>query len=171
MSYFDIVLIIIVAGFIFNGITKGLIRLLGKTVGLIVGAFIASHFYLNFYQWSQQIFGNRESLGKVISFIVVFIVVTLIIDWVFVIIEKIFKLISIIPFTGMINRLLGGTMGFIEGSLFVGLILFVASRYSWIGSLFGDYLVSSQIAPFFLKVVEIITPVLPSALKVLQSVI
>ena len=71
----------------------------------------------------------------------------------------------------MINRLLGGALGFIEGSLFIGLILFVASRYSWIGSLFGDYLVSSQVAPFFLKVVEIITPVLPAALKALQSVI
>jgi len=140
-------------------------------VGLIAGAFVASHFYLQFYQWTQNIFGSREALGKVISFIIVFIVVTMIINWIFFIIEKIFKLISIIPFTGMINRLLGGALGFIEGSLFIGLILFVASRYSWIGSLFGDYLVSSQVAPFFLKVVEIITPVLPAALKALQSVI
>ncbi|MCF7860378.1 CvpA family protein [Patescibacteria group bacterium] len=171
MSYFDIALVIIVVGFVFNGLSKGLIRLLGKLVGLIAGAFIASHFYLQFYQWSQQLFGGREALGKVISFIIVFVVVTLLIDWIFVIIEKIFKLISIIPFTGMINRLLGGALGFIEGSLFIGLILFVASRYSWIGSLFGDYLVSSQVAPFFLKVVEIIMPVLPAALKALQSII
>jgi len=171
MSYFDIALIIIVVGFVFNGLSKGLIRLLGKIVGLIAGAFVASHFYLQFYQWTQNIFGSREALGKVISFIIVFIVVTMIINWIFFIIEKIFKLISIIPFTGMINRLLGGALGFIEGSLFIGLILFVASRYSWIGSLFGDYLVSSQVAPFFLKVVEIITPVLPAALKALQSVI
>ncbi|MBN2884925.1 CvpA family protein [Patescibacteria group bacterium] len=171
MSYFDIALVIVVAGFVLNGLSKGLIRLLGKIIGLIASAYIASHFYLQFYQWTQNIFGGREALGKVISFIIVFIVTTLIINWIFVIIEKIFKLISIIPFTGMINRLLGGALGFIEGSLFIGLILFVASRYSWIGSLFGDYLVSSQVAPFFLKVVEIITPVLPSALKALQSVI
>jgi len=171
MSYFDIALLIIIAGFTFNGLAKGLIRLLGKLAGLIVGIFIASHFYLQFYQWSQGIFGGRESLGKVISFIIVFILVTLVIDWIFIIIEKIFKLISIIPFTGLINRLLGGALGFLEGALFIGMILFVASKYAWIGSLFGNYLTSSQVAPFLLSIVQIVAPILPAALKALQSVI
>ncbi|MDD2680897.1 MAG: CvpA family protein [Patescibacteria group bacterium] len=171
MSYFDIALIIIVVGFVLNGLSKGLIRLLGKLAGLIVGIFIASHFYLQFYQWGQGIFGGRESLGKVVSFIVVFILVTLVIDWVFIFIEKIFKLISIIPFTGLINRLLGGALGFLEGSLFIGMILFVASKYAWIGSFFGDHLVSSQVTPFFLSIVQIVAPILPTALKALQSVI
>jgi uncharacterized membrane protein required for colicin V production len=71
----------------------------------------------------------------------------------------------------MINRLLGGALGFLEGSLFIGLILFVISRYAWIGSLFGDYLLSSQVAPFFLAVVNIALPFLPTALKALQSLI
>jgi membrane protein required for colicin V production len=171
MSYFDIALLVITAGFVFNGLSKGLIRLFGKLAGLIAGIFIASHFYLQFYQWSQGIFGGRESLGKVISFIIVFIIMTLVIDWVFILIEKIFKLISIIPFTGLINRLLGGALGLIEGSLFIGMILFVASKYSWIGSLFGDFLVSSQVAPFFLNMVQVVAPILPTALKALQSVI
>lgn len=171
MSYFDIALLVVVAGFVFNGLSKGLIRLLGNIVGLIIGAFIASRFYLQFYQWSHSFFGGRDSLGKVISFIVVFIVVTMLVDWVFVLLEKVFNLISIIPFTKTINRLLGGALGLLEGSLFIGLILFVVSRYAWIGSLFGDKLVSSQVAPFFLKVVKIVMPVLPEALKALQSLI
>lgn len=171
MSYFDIAMIVILAGFVFNGLAKGLIRLLGNIVGLLFGAFIAGRFYLQFYEWSQGVFGGRESLGKVLSFIIVFVVVTLIIDWIFVILEKIFNLISIIPFTKTINRLLGGTLGFLEGSLFIGLILFVVSRYAWIGSLFGDHLLSSQVAPFFLSVVNIAMPFLPSALKALQSLI
>ena len=171
MSYFDIALLVIVAGFVFNGLSKGLIRLLGKIVGLIIGAFVASRFYLIFYEWSQSFFGGRENLGKVISFIVVFILVTLVVDWVFIIIEKLYNLISIIPFTKMINRLLGGALGFLEGALSVGLILYVASRYVWIGSLFGDYLVSSKLVPFFLKIVNLILPVLPIALKTLNSII
>jgi len=171
MSYFDIALIVILVGFVFNGLTKGLIRLLGNIVGLLLGAFIAGHFYLQFYEWGQYLFGGRESLGKVLSFIIVFIAATLIIDWIFVVLEKIFNLISIIPFMKMINRLLGGALGFLEGSLFIGLILFVISRYAWIGSLFGDYLLSSQVAPFFLTVVNIALPFLPTALKALQSLI
>lgn len=171
MSYFDIALVVVLAGFIFNGLSKGLIRLLGNIVGLIVGAFIASRFYLQFYEWSQHFFGGREGLGKVISFIVVFVVVTMVVDWLFIILEKIFNVISIIPFTKTINRLLGGALGLLEGSLFIGLILFVASRYAWVGGLFGEHLVSSQVAPFFLKVVRLVMPVLPDALKALQSLI
>lgn len=171
MSYFDIALVVFISGFIINGFIKGFIKLLGNIVGLIVGIFIASHFYLQFYQWAQNIFGGREALGKVISFIVVFVVVTVVIDFVFVILEKIFKLISIIPFTKLINNLLGAGLGFVEGSLFIGIILFVISRYAWIGGLFGDTLLSSQVAPFFVKMVNLVMPILPEALKALQSII
>jgi len=171
MSYFDIALIIIVAAFALNGFSKGLIRLLGNIVGLIFGIFIASRFYLQFYIWAETWFAGRENLGKVLSFIIVFIAVTLAVDFVFIIIEKIFKLISIIPFTKLLNRLLGAALGFIEGSLFIGIILFVISRYAWIGTLFGDKLVSSQVAPFFLKMVNLVMPILPEALKALQSLV
>lgn len=171
MSYFDIALVVILAGFVFHGLSKGLIRLLGNIVGLIIGAFIASRFYLQFYEWAQNIFGARENLGKVIAFIVVFIVVTTVVDWVFVLLEKLFNLISIIPFTKLINRILGAALGFVEGALSIGLILFVASRYAWVGTLFGDHLISSQLSPFFLQAVKIVLPVLPDALKALQSLI
>ncbi len=171
MSYFDIALIIFVAAFTINGFIKGFIKLLGKIFGLIIGIFIASHFYLQFYEWTQNIFASRVALGKVLSFIIVFVVITVIIDFVFVILEKVYKLISIIPFTKLINRTLGASLGFIEGSLFIGIILFVVSRYAWIGSLLGDKLVNSQVAPFFIKLVNLIMPILPQALKALQSII
>ncbi len=171
MSYFDIILLVILAGFVFNGLSKGLIKLLGNIVGLIVGAFVASRFYLQFYAWSQNLFGGRENLGKVVAFIIVFIAVTVAVDFIFSILEKVFNLISIIPFTKLINRLLGAALGLLEGSLFIGLILFVASRYAWLGSLFGDHLASSQVAPLLLKVVNLVLPILPAALKALQSLI
>lgn len=171
MSYFDIALVVLVAGFAINGFIKGFIRLLGNIVGLIVGIFVASHFYLQFHAWAGHFLGGRENLGKVLSFIILFIAVTVAIDFVFVILEKIFKLISIIPFTKLINKLLGASLGFLEGALFIGIILFVISRYAWIGSLFGDNLLSSQLSPFFLKVVNLVMPILPEALKALQSLL
>lgn len=171
MSYFDIALIVISVIFTINGYIKGFIKLLGKIFGLLIGVFVASHFYLNFYQWSQSLFGSREAMGKVVSFIVVFIVVTVIVDFVFIILEKAFNLISIIPFTKLINRLLGASLGFIQGALFIGVILFVISKYALIGSLFGDHLISSQLAPFFIRVVNILMPIIPEALKALQSMI
>ncbi len=171
MSTFDIVLVIILLGFILNGLFKGLIRLLGHVVGLIIGAFVASHFYLDLFSWWQNIFNGRDALGKVISFIVLFVVVTRLTDLGFKLIEKLFNLIAIIPGSKYLNNLAGGVLGFLEGGLFLGLILFVVSRYAVIGNFFGDGLTNSVVAPVLLKLVDLILPILPSALKTLKSLI
>lgn len=171
MSYFDIGLLIVLAGFIFNGLSKGLIRLLGQIVGLIIGAFVASHFYLTFYKWGASMVNWGEGTEKFLAFTILFILVTSLIGVVFVMIEKVFNLISIIPFTKLINRLLGGVLGLVEGSLALGLLLYVAARYAWIGGLMGTNLVESHVAPWLVKFTNIIVPVLPEALRALQSVI
>lgn len=155
----------------FYGFFKGLIRLLGHIVGLILGAFVASHFYLQFFQWGESLFYGRDNLGKVVAFIVIFVVTMRVTDLVFSLIERIFKLISIIPFTKLINRLLGAALGLLEGALFLGLIIFVVSRYTLLESLLGSQLSTSQVAPLLLKMTNIILPVLPDALKALQSII
>ncbi len=171
MSIFDISLLVILAGFTFNGLFKGLIRLLGHIVSLIVGAYIASHYYLLVFEWGQDLAKGHDNIGKVVAFIILFIVVTRLVNLLFVVIEKIFKFIAFIPFTKYINNLLGAVLGFIEGSLFLGLILYVISRYTIIGNFFGDQLASSQVAPFLLKFTNIILPLLPDTLKALQSII
>ncbi|MEI6835843.1 MAG: CvpA family protein [Candidatus Falkowbacteria bacterium] len=171
MSYFDIGLLVILAGFIGNGLAKGLIRLLGQVVGLIIASYVASHFYLVFYDWAKNWTGFSMGTEKFLSFVILFVVVAGVVSVAFILIEKIFDLISIIPFTKLINRLLGGILGFIEGALALGLILFVAARYAWIGSLMGGQLVSSHVAPWLIKVATIIMPFLPEALKTLKSII
>ena len=72
---------------------------------------------------------------------------------------------------GVINNLAGALLGFLEGSLFLGLIIFVASRYAIIGNFFGDQLSTSIISPLLLKIVNLILPILPEALKALKSII
>lgn len=171
MSYFDIGLLVIMAGFIFNGFSKGLIQLLGQIAGLIIGAFVASHFYLVFYKWGGGLVDWGEGTEKFLSFTILFILVTSLIGFVFTLIEKVFNLISIIPFTKLINRLLGGALGLIEGSLALGLLLYVAARYAWIGGLLGTNLVNSTVAPWLIKISNVIVPVLPDTLRALQSII
>ena len=51
MSIFDLGLIIIIAGFVINGLFKGIIKMIGAIVSLFLGIFIASRFYLIFYSW------------------------------------------------------------------------------------------------------------------------
>lgn len=171
MSIFDISLLVILCGFIVNGLFQGLIRLIGRIAGLIVGAYVASHFYLGFFGWWQNLAVGHESIGKVIAFIILFILAAKLSDLFFVLLEKAFKIIAIIPGSRFINNILGAILGLFEGALFLGLIIYVISRYAFIGNFFGTQLTSSIVAPYLLKVVNIILPLLPEALKALKSVI
>ena len=171
MSIFDICLLVILAGFVFSGLFKGIIRLAGHFIGLIVGAYVASRFYLNLYEWGKAIANGHDNVGKVVAFIILFVVVTRLVILLFVLLEKLFNFIAVIPGSKYVNNLLGAALGFIEGSLFLGTILFVISRYSVIGDFFGDQLTKSVIAPFLLKIVDIILPLLPTALTALKSLI
>jgi len=171
MSIFDISLLIILAAFILSGLFKGLIRSLGHVIGLLVGAYIASHYYLIVFEWVKNLAAGHDTVGKVITFIVVFVIVTRLVDFIFFLLEKVFKFVAIIPGSKYINNLLGGILGFLEGAIFLGLVLYVISKYALIGNFFGDQLVNSQIAPWLIKIASIIMPLLPEALKALKSLI
>jgi uncharacterized membrane protein required for colicin V production len=171
MSTFDICLLAILGGFAISGLFKGIIRMVGHVVGLIVGAYAASHFYLNFYGLIRGAFNSHENAGKVIAFIILFAVVTRLVILLFVLLEKLFKFIAVIPGSKYINNLLGAALGFLEGALSLGLIIYVISRYTLISNFFGEQFMHSIIAPFLLKITNIILPLLPEALKILKSII
>ena len=130
MSIIDLVILFILVFFTYHGLKKGLIRSLGNLVALIFGAYFASHFYLKFFEWGSVWVKDHEALGKVLAFIILFIAATQLVNFVFFLIEKIFNLIAFIPGSKYINNLLGGVLALLEGSLFLGLIIFVASRYA-----------------------------------------
>lgn len=171
MSTLDIVLLVILGAFTASGLFKGLIRLLGRIVGLIIGAYVASNFYLLFFEWGRQWVVGRENLGKILAFIILFVVVTRLVDFIFFLIEKIFNFIAVIPGSKYLNNLLGGALGLLEGSLFLGLVFYVITRYPLASSLFNDQLANSLVIPWLLKVTTIVLPILPGALRALRSII
>ncbi len=173
MSIFDLVLAIILVITTFGGLRKGLIRSLGHIVGLIIGAYVASHFYKIFLEWgsSWTWVAEHQAVSNILAFIILFIVATQAINLIFFLIEKLFNLLAFIPGSKYINNILGAVLGLLEGALFLGLIIFVASRYAIIGNFFGNNIANSLIAPWLLKVVNIVLPILPEALKGLTSII
>lgn len=169
LTIVDIIIIIILAVFIVLGLFKGLIRMAGSIFGIIVAAWIATHYYLMVSEWIQSLFFGRIGLGKVIVFILIFIIINRLVSLVFMILDGVFDIISIIPFLGSINRLGGALLGFLEGILALGLILYIASRASILNNWLGGWLVDSEIVPFLLKFVNIMLPFLPEALKQLKA--
>ncbi|MEI7620062.1 MAG: CvpA family protein [Candidatus Falkowbacteria bacterium] len=167
----DVIIILFLAGFVFYGLFFGFIKMVGYLAGLIIGSWIASHFYLIFYEWFKWLFFGYENAGKIISFILVLTIVSRLVGIGFYLIEKIFNVLSIIPFLKSFNKIAGAIFGFIEGTFTFGLIIYVASRYTLIDSFLGKQLSVSVISPFLMKLVNILTPLFPEALKVLKSIV
>jgi len=166
MAIFDMVLLIILAGFVFYGLFFGLIRTLGSLIGVIAGLWLTLIFYLTVFDWIKNLFFGHELAGKIITFIVLFTLLNRLIGFIFALIDKTFDLLSVIPFLKTINRLAGAALGFVEGGLVIGLILLYVSQTS-----FGDWLNNSQVAPFFIKFAKAITPMLPKLLDSFKNLI
>ena len=171
MSTLDIVLLVLLLIFTWRGLSKGIIRLLGSLVAIIAGSFLASRYYLIFFEWAQDFWHGKEGLGKTLAFVILFIAITWVINAAFSLAARLWGSLSFIPFTKLIDKVLGAAIGLLQGAFFMGLIIYVSSKYVIIGSLWGNTLVDSQVAPWLLKVTQIILPVLPDALRALQSVI
>ncbi|MDO8581605.1 MAG: CvpA family protein [bacterium] len=156
----DVILILIVFGFLLFGLWFGLIYTFGALIGTVVGAFIAGQFYTIV----------PGTLPRLAAFIIIFLIVSRLVGFGFSLLDKAFHILSIIPFLKSINRLGGGIFGLLEGVLVVGTILIVASRYN-LGSWFTGAMTQSKVAPSLVSASQVILPFLPIALKKLQSFI
>ncbi len=171
MSIFDTILIVILSFFVFYGFFFGFFRVVGSLFGLVVGSFIASRYYLQFYEWINWAFGSYENLGKVASFIILFSIINRLTGFAFFILDKAFSIFSILPFAKITNRITGALLALAEGILILGLFIYVSAKYSFVGQAFGNALLASQIAPFLSNANKILFPSLPEVLKAIKSLI
>jgi uncharacterized membrane protein required for colicin V production len=171
MPIFDIILVFILAGFVFYGLFFGLIRTIGAFLGVIIAAFVASRLYVPVSDWIEPIFYGYLNLGKVLIFLILFSLINRLVCFLFYLLDKAFNIISIIPFLKTFNRLGGMALGFLTGSLAIGLVLYVMSKYAVVSHWTGEWLEGSEFAPFFLKVNNALLPILPEMLKKIQALI
>ncbi|MDP2737009.1 MAG: CvpA family protein [bacterium] len=166
MLIFDIILLVILSGFVFYGLFFGLIRTVGSLFGMVGGLWLTLIYYLTVFDWVKNLFFGHEMAGKIITFFILFAIINRLIGFIFVLIDRAFDLISIIPFLKTINRLAGATLGFIEGGLVLGLALLFISQTG-----FGSWLDNSKIAPFLISYTQAIMPLLPGLLNKMKGLI
>ena len=169
MLIFDVVLLILLAGFVFYGLFFGLIRTIGSLVALVAGVILASIFYDRVAVWANNFLPGHEVIIKVLVFIFLFVIINRLVSFGFSMLDRLFDLISIIPFLKTINRLAGAIFGFFEGALIIGLGLFALKSYPLIGSWFSGPMATSKIAPQFLNFIDVVKPFLPGVLNALKS--
>lgn len=169
MTIFDVILLIILGGFVLFGLWFGVIHALGAIVGTFAGAFFAGLMYEPLGSWLETIFGY-PSLMRIFAFIFIFLIVNRLIGFGFYILDKMFGFLKSVPFLQSISRLFGAIIGFFEGVLVVGLSLFIIARFP-ISDWFTQVLQASKVAPWFIEISSVLQLMLPELLKQIEAVI
>lgn len=169
-TFIDVILIVILFGFIFGGFVLGLIRSIGALVGLALGTWTAGHYFMFLAGWLTPLLWGNSSLAKIIGFIVIFIIVNRLVVLIFHLINKAFDLLSIIPFLKSLNRLGGVILGAVEGLLTLGVIIYIIAKFAPDSGFVTGSLNNSQIAHYLVFGAKWIIGLLPSAFDKISSV-
>ena len=166
----DIIFLIIIGVFGIYGFWTGFIRVFGSLVGTFLGVYLAGRYYQNLANWLSSFTGWYANTSKVLMFIIAFFIITSAIGVLFWFVNKIFKIVSIIPFVKTFNRLFGLGFGLIEGILSVGLFVYFVERIPLSEKMMTG-LAHSILAPILSSVASIFLPLLPQALQLLHSTV
>jgi len=121
LHFFDLIVLIIVGYFVFNGLRHGLVEEAFKLVGLIVAIILAIKFMTPGAVLLGDIFNaNADKLGFV-SFLVIFVLTML----AFRLVAKILKNILKFAMLGWLDRLGGGAFGAAKGALLISALIWV----------------------------------------------
>lgn len=115
----DILFSIILLIFTINGFRRGLIKEVARLGGLFIGCVISSKYHMQLSPFLEDYFVNEKAI-QIISFLIIFFISIIIINLIFLTIQKFFELI----YLGWLNKLLGSLLGFVKGLLVISIIVF-----------------------------------------------
>lgn len=167
----DVLLIAIILFFGAAGFFFGFIGSIGSLIGLFVGAWTAGKYFSPVADWLTPILLGHSDIAKVVAFILIFILINRIIGLVFYLIEKMFNIISLIPFLKSINRLAGLILGLVEGCLVMGLVIYALAKFTPVIPWLSDGLNKSIIAHYLVAGIAFLSVwLLPEALVKIKSI-
>lgn len=163
MPTFDIILIALVLYFMFSGFWFGLVHIVGVIVGIFVGLLVAGQAYEALANFLQFLFVKGD-VARAVSFIVIFLLVNQLVGIIFKKLDSVFKLVTIIPFLGPINRFAGAFLGLIAGVLIVGTMLTVSTAFPFSES-FAGRIDDSRVASLLIAGAGILSAFLPQVVR------
>lgn len=159
LTILDLILLLIIFIFVAFGYVLGLIEAVGSLVGLVLGVWLGGIFYKDIGAWMGNFIPNKN-LSYIISFIVIYAVISKLVAFGFYVLNKIYHLLTIIPFLKSANRILGAIFGLLEAALILGVILLFLAQFPFSAWL-TKHLAQSQIAIWLMAIAKVLTPLLP----------
>jgi membrane protein required for colicin V production len=167
MNPVDIAILALIGSFGLAGFFYGFLHTIGSLIGMFMGFFVASQYYQDAGVWLEGVTGWGTNVSNVIVFILLYILVSRIIGLVFWLIGKPLKLASIIPFSKLINRLLGLAFGLLEGLIIVGFVIYFIDKYPVTDAIIG-YIDTSSYASYATTIALFILPLLQALPEILD---
>ena len=120
MNWLDIIIIVVLAGGLASGFKNGFVGEVASLAGLVLGIWGA----VKFSWWTADLlegFGLHFSLMPLISFIVTFLIITIIMQVIGGIVSNLLKAIAL----NWVNRIAGIAAGMFKAAVFLSVVLLV----------------------------------------------
>ena len=159
MNWLDIVILVVVAGGVFLGLKIGLIRAVLSLAGLIVGIFLAGHYYVPLSE--RLTFIPQAGVAEVVAFAIILIGVMVVAG----VLAKFLKWAVSAIMLGWVNRLGGAVFGLVLGALFCGALLATCGKFLDITGIISE----SSLAAILLDRLPAVLALLPEEFDAIRS--
>ncbi|MGL5938553.1 MAG: CvpA family protein [Phocaeicola sp.] len=107
MTAIDIVILVIIALGLIDGLRKGFVRQLAATVGVIAGLFVARSLYIYVAKQAVPILGTSNQITELLAFILIWGAVPVVFSSIASLLSRLLKTIHL----GWLDSWLGGALG------------------------------------------------------------
>ena len=126
MNYVDIILLVPIIWFVYQGFRKGFVIELASLVALVLGIYAALYFSDYAAEFLIGHFNMGSKYVPVVSFIITFIVIVFIVYSIGKLLEKLIDLVAL----GFLNKLAGGIFGLLKGVVLISVVLMIINQFS-----------------------------------------
>jgi len=120
----DIILMILILVATVHGFMKGIIRMVGNFLGVLIGIWAAGYYFVTFYNWTESLYMGYENAGLAISFLLILAVTRKIVSFFVMLVDRFIGFYKYYSFLGLVNRMAGAIFGFLTSGLFLGIIIY-----------------------------------------------
>ena len=155
INLLDIIILIPLLLFAWNGYKKGLIIEVASLAALVIGLY-AAFFFSDFAAGLlNDLFDMEQKYVAVFAFILTFVAVLFLVITIGKIVQKFVDILLL----GFLNKLAGAVFGILKGALLLSILIFVINYFD-----FGEYIIKKDAREksIFYEPVESIAPVLYS---------
>lgn len=155
MSWFDIIVILILLGGFINGMQKGLTIQLAGLVAIILGAIFAGKAGNTILPYLLNAINISAGIALVLSYVLAFIIIVFAIKFLGKMLHTLIEALHI----GFINKLLGGVLGVLSAAFVLSILVNLAVMIDSEGTILTDEIKSNTL--FYSKIQQAAPIIVP----------